>query len=65
MGYLNMLERALEPPEDRRRVCYTCSCCGGSIREGDEYWDLSHLIGYLCDRCVDDAHHYDAELEVI
>lgn len=66
MNYMNIPERSLEPPEDRRKVCYVCACCGEEIREGDEYWDLrSAGLGVLCERCVDDAHHYDAEPEVM
>lgn len=58
-------KHALVPPEDKRAVCYTCACCGEPILEGDEYWDLRYLIGYLCENCFEDAHHYDAEPEVM
>lgn len=54
-------EPYLEPPEDTRPVCYTCSCCGEPIREGDEYWEL--MGQHFCESCIDDAHHYDAEPE--
>ncbi len=57
-------ERSLEPPEDRRAVAYTCTCCGELIREGDEYWEIPGF-GIFCEACVDDAHHYDAEREVM
>lgn len=63
---MNIPERPLEPPGDKRAVCYTCSCCGDEIREGDEYWDLRfHGLGVICKACIEDAHRYDAELEVM
>lgn len=61
MPWNNIPERPLEPPEDKRRVVYTCSCCGEPIYEGDEYWELCG--SYYCEACIDDAHHYDAECE--
>lgn len=46
----------LEPEEDRRRICGTCSICTGDIREDDEYYEL--LGETVCDECMQEAHRY-------
>lgn len=52
----------INPPEDTRGVVYECALCEGSIREGDEYYDIPTL-GVCCADCIEDARHYEAELD--
>lgn len=49
-----------DPPEDERVTCYSCAVCGRGIREHEEYYDFGAL-GIYCERCVSDAHRYEAE----
>ena len=53
---------ALDPPEDRRACVYRCAMCGGSILEGDDYYDFGAL-GIYCEECVDDSRRCCAELD--
>lgn len=46
----------LEPPEDNRKVCCTCTFCKEDILEGDEYYELLGEI--ICESCMQEAHHY-------
>lgn len=47
--------------EEKRDVCFHCSCCGGPIYEGDEYWDFLGGQYTVCKECIEFAHHYDAQ----
>ena len=62
MSYYNIPERPLDPPEPKAREVYRCAMCGCVIYEGDEYWDIPGY-GQCCETCIDEAHHYDAEIE--
>lgn len=63
MSYYNrMPEAPINPPEDTRKRVYRCAICREAILEGDEYYDIPGL-GPCCETCIDDAHHYDAELD--
>ena len=46
----------LEPDEDRRQICCTCSICEEDIREGDEYYEI--LGETICECCTQEAHRY-------
>lgn len=54
-GYWGVPEPGLEPPEDQRTILHNCVACGEPIREYDEAYDIPGF-GYVCTRCVDDAH---------
>ena len=46
----------LEPEDDRREVCCTCSTCEADIREDDEYYDLLGMS--ICENCMQEARRY-------
>lgn len=58
----NIPERPIDPPDDARRVVYSCAICNEAILEGDDYYDLPGL-GMCCEECVSDAKRHEAEFE--
>lgn len=49
---MNIPERGLEPPEDRRKVVAECPICGEPIHEYDDCYDIPDL-GLCCTRCIE------------
>lgn len=59
---MRLNESHLNPPEDTRKEVYSCAICDEPIREGDEYYDIPDY-GKCCTDCMNNCHHYDAELD--
>lgn len=55
-------ERNLNPPEDTRRVAYSCELCEEPIYEGDDYYDIDG-IGRCCEECIEGSKRLCAEVD--
>lgn len=62
MAYMQIPDYMLDPPEDTRKIVYTCPLCGWGIYEGDTYYDIPKL-GPCCEECIYEAKTYDAQIE--
>ena len=51
-----VIDSEWEWQEDKRRVVYECSDCGGDIREDDEYYSVDGKN--YCMECMNDRKHY-------
>ena len=59
---VNIPERTLEPPEDRRQVYADCIICGEPIKEFMDCYQFDS-IGCICEACAEQAHRIEVTLD--